>query len=123
MDIEPCWWCGRDAKSQWFLARHWVGCSDKFQCGSRGPCANTPEDAIAAWNRVVGQRWRPIETAEHGKEYLLYSPATDSTPAKMEVHAASWGWRTDTVSNMSYHGSATDWFPLPEPPEGETDGY
>lgn len=124
MDIEPCpcgataeWECVRDGK-------FYISCAVP-QCWM-GPACDTREQAIAAWNRVAGQRWRPIETAEHGKEYLLYSPATDFAPAKMEVHAASWGWRTDAVSNMSYHGSATRWWPLPEPPEPppiETSGY
>ena len=100
MDIEPCWWCGRDAKSQWFLAKHWVGCSDKFQCGARGPCADTPEAAIAAWNRVAGQRWRPIETAPEDRRGLIIH-------VKPGVGATH--WRTALEP--------------PEPPPIQTSGY
>ena len=60
--------------------------------------------------------WKPIDTAPHGELVLLWVPATQRTIAEMEVGAASWGWRSGGISNMSYHGRATHWMPLPAPP-------
>lgn len=59
--------------------------------------------------------WQPIETAPHGEEVLLGWLEWDGA-WKMEVSQASWGWSTKTASNISRHGQATHWMPLPPPP-------
>jgi len=67
--------------------------------------------------------WQPIETAPHDTNVLL--AWTDSTlPCgwKMEAGMASWGWRRDGVSNMSEHGQATHWMPLPAAPARQEGG-
>lgn len=61
------------------------------------------------------QQWRPIETAPDDQEVLLGWTEWDGA-WKAEVGMASWGWRTDRVSNVSRHGRATHWMPLPAPP-------
>jgi hypothetical protein len=61
--------------------------------------------------------WRPIDTAPHGVDVLLWCPVAGQSPAVMEVGQASWGSRNEVASNMSYHGRATHWQPLPNAPE------
>lgn len=60
--------------------------------------------------------WQPIETAPHETPVLLSWVEWDGE-WKFEVGPASWGWRTPTVSNMSRHGRATHWMPLPPAPQ------
>jgi hypothetical protein len=61
--------------------------------------------------------WQPIETAPFGKTVLLaWRDWRDATWC-YEVAPAEWGWRRAEVSNISKHGSATHWMPLPEPPK------
>ncbi|WP_411755904.1 DUF551 domain-containing protein [Sinorhizobium meliloti] len=48
---------------------------------------------------------------------LAWSDSTLAGGWKMEAGMASWGWRRGGVSNMSEHGQATHWMPLPEPPK------
>lgn len=60
--------------------------------------------------------WQPIETAPHGEEVLLGWLEWDGA-WKMEVSQASWGWSTKTASNISRHGQATHWMPLPDAPQ------
>lgn len=63
--------------------------------------------------------WQPIETAERGEEVLLGWWQDDGIGGKdwqIEVGRASWGWRKGSISNMSQHGQATHWMPLPPPP-------
>jgi len=67
-------------------------------------------------------QWRPIETAPHETLVLLYSPPAWPSEAKCEVGFASTGRRTPApdggiFSNMSWHGYATHWMPLPFPPD------
>jgi len=62
------------------------------------------------------QQWRPIESAPHNEEVLLGWRDWDGAWMS-EVGMASWGWRNEHVSNMSQHGRATHWQPLPIPPE------
>lgn len=59
--------------------------------------------------------WQPIETAPHEVEVLLGWREWDGK-WKAEVAPASWGWTTRSVSNISRHGQATRWMPLPEAP-------
>jgi len=64
--------------------------------------------------------WQKIESAPHGERVLLgwWQPdGLGEQDWECEVGAASWGWRRNGVSNMSYHGRATHWMPLPEPPK------
>lgn len=83
------------------------------------------EIMLAIGEEVLRERercaqWQPIETAPHETNVLLAWP--DSTlPGgwKVEAGMASWGWRRDGVSNMSEHGQATHWQPLPAPPAQE----
>jgi hypothetical protein len=67
--------------------------------------------------------WQPIETAPHGEEVLLYTPPTfgGQVAAKMEVGCASSGEVRGGYSNRSWHGTATGWQPLPEPPTPQVD--
>jgi hypothetical protein len=63
--------------------------------------------------------WQPIETAPHDTLVLLFS----FSDGKQEVGYASSGSRRklsdgSIVSNMSWHGHATHWMPLPPPPGG-----
>ena len=65
--------------------------------------------------------WQPIETAPHETLVLLYSPPAYPSEAKIEVGFASSGreWPAPDggrYSNRSWHGYATHWMPLPEPP-------
>ena len=61
--------------------------------------------------------WRPIDTAPHGVEVLLWFPGTQWSSGKVEVGMAVWGWRNEVANNISRHGYATHWMPLPEPPK------
>ena len=64
--------------------------------------------------------WQPIETAPHAISLLLFIPATTHTQWDIVVGMASHGQRLPNgYSNMSWHGSATHWMPLPEPPKGD----
>jgi hypothetical protein len=60
-------------------------------------------------------RWLPIETAPHETRVLLgwwYDGVWIS-----EVGEASHGWTRNGISNMSRHGQAVYWRPLPTGPE------
>lgn len=60
--------------------------------------------------------WQPIETAPHGECVLLYWRDW-ADREYMEVTQASWGERfPNGYSNLSRHGSATHWMPLPAAP-------
>lgn len=61
--------------------------------------------------------WQDIETAPHGVRVLLGWRDWRDHAWCMEVGPASFGWRTKEVSNLSRHGSATHWKPLPSPPD------
>lgn len=82
--------------------------------------------ALSAIREPVSD-WQPIETNEppHETLVLLYSPPCVTRPnGTMEVACASTGrtWDVPNVgrySNMSWHGSATHWMPLPPPPKTE----
>jgi hypothetical protein len=80
----------------------------------------------AAIASAVTQAWMPIETAPHETTVLLYSPPVDGLyDGKIEVGFASSGRRWahpsgGVSSNMSWHGSATHWMPLPLPPDDRT---
>lgn len=59
--------------------------------------------------------WQDIETAPHETRVLLgwvYDGAWFC-----ETGLASHGWRRNGISNMSRHGQATHWRPIPEGPE------
>lgn len=67
--------------------------------------------------------WQSMDSAPHDTNVLL--AWTDSTLPygwKMEAGMASWGWRRDGVSNMSEHGQATHWMPLPAAPAKQEGG-
>lgn len=69
--------------------------------------------AVAAMRPAPAEGWRPIETAPHGVEVLLYCPdrGCASNPERIELACASHG---DT--SRSYHSWATHWMPLPAAP-------
>ncbi len=61
--------------------------------------------------------WQLIETAPHGKRVLLgwrdwrdHQWCVDAAPATTGQRFAN------GYSNLSQHGSATHWMPLPDPP-------
>lgn len=60
--------------------------------------------------------WQDIGTAPHEVNVLLAYWDEMMNRWQMEAGMASWGWRRDGVSNMSRHGQATHWMPLPAPP-------
>ncbi|WP_410171137.1 DUF551 domain-containing protein [Brucella intermedia] len=74
---------------------------------------SSPDHADAG--KVEGDGWLPIESAPHNEKVLL-SWKDCLGEWTFEVFEASWGWRTDTVSNVSTHGKATHWRPLPSAP-------
>jgi hypothetical protein len=59
--------------------------------------------------------WRPIESAPHAADVLLWCGPGEP----LEVGQASWGWRNEVASNMTFHGRAKMWLPLPHAPEAE----
>ena len=94
IDIEPCPWCS--SLSVWCYAKndgYRVVCVRMAACRARGPVAKSRFEAIAAWNRVAGQRWRPIETAPEDRRGLI-------------IH-------------VEPGVGATHWRPALEPPEGD----
>lgn len=73
----------------------------------------------AALTAALAKAWRPISEAPHGQLVLLgWRDWRDGTWC-MDVGCASHGHRTEAGSSVSYHGSATDWMPLPAPPAKE----
>ena len=87
-------------------------------------CTNVPHtdlhEAAAEIERLRAERaWRPIAEAPHNVVVLLSSEPTATDPTGMEVGCASWGWTGRAVSNISRHGTATHWQPLPPAPEAE----
>ena len=99
MDIEPCPWCGTDADTFQVGKSQCVLCGFD-ECQASGPFCHSEDAAIAAWNRVAGQRWRPIETAPEDRRGVM-------------IHAKP-------------GIGATHWRPAlepPEPPPIQTSGY
>lgn len=91
------------------------------------PYNYTVEEVVAAKNKLQQaldnpvQGWRPIETAPHNKEVLLYCPdlGCPTNKERIELGYASHGWKNERVSNISRHSWATHWQPLPQPPQGD----
>lgn len=66
------------------------------------------------------QVWREIESAPHDVTVLLGWHDWRDSAWIMEVGRASWDSRSVSgYSNMSRHGSATHWMPLPAAPSKE----
>lgn len=65
--------------------------------------------------------WKSIDTAPHEVNVLLAYWDRHQDRWQIEAGMASWGWRRDGVSNLSRHGEATHWMPLPTPPAGDGD--
>jgi len=110
-------------------ARSWVvPCVGRFDYGEGNlefvaaahnemPALLAENDALRA--ELQARQWMPIETAPHDQEVLLGWTEWDGA-WRAEVGMASWGWRTDRVSNISRHGRATHWQTLPPaPPQGD----
>lgn len=76
--------------------------------------------ALAAIDAALeGGGWLPIESAPHDTNVIMaWRDETYSDGWRIETGMASWGWRRDGISNMSCHGQATHWRPLPLPPVG-----
>lgn len=86
------------------------------------PSSNDLDAMRAALTAALAKAWRPINEAPHGVRVLLGWRDWRDGAWCMEVGCASHGRRTEAGSSVSYHGSATDWTPLPVPPpqqEGE----
>lgn len=92
-----------------------------LSCYSEGGCMGLDDrerrevvtGIITAANAAA---WRTIESAPHETNVLLAYWDESLGNWRMEAGMASWGWRRDGVSNMSRHGQATHWMPLPRPP-------
>lgn len=89
---------------------------DPFNISSAEQASLSPEQLRALDIRAYPAEWQPIETAPHGKTVLLGWRDWRDHQWCMEVGPASHGWRRGGVSNISAHGSATHWMPLPAPP-------
>ncbi len=65
-------------------------------------------------------KWHVADEAPHEKNVLMAWP-DETIPGgwRYEAGMVSWGWRRDGVSNMSRHGLATHFIPLPAPPTEE----
>ncbi len=65
--------------------------------------------------------WRTIESAPHETNVLLaWRDWVIPSTWMMEAGMASWGKRlANGYSNLSHHGSATHWQPLPAPPPSD----
>lgn len=117
MTPEPCPWC-KSTMIPYEVGpyEHYLRCSNAFKCDASSPSRETIEQAITAWNRVAGQRWRPIETAPmDGTRVLLWWPYWASHPI-IGYRFSSDQWRS--VAALSGAGEGpTHWCPLPEPPE------
>ena len=84
---------------------------------SQAPTQGPTDAGLTA--RVLSSEWQPIETAPHGETVLLgwwNSDGLGGSDWICEVACASFGWRRGSISNMSRHGKATNWQPLPTPP-------
>lgn len=86
-----------------------------------GPNLYTPEDSMrAALEAALAAMWRPISEAEPNRTYLLGWRDWRDDRWCMEVAPAVHGQRYETgYSNVSHHGSATHFMPLPSPPKME----
>lgn len=80
---------------------------------------DTPEQAMrAALSDALAAMWRPIEEAEPNRTYLLGWYDWRDHAWCMEVAPAIHGQRFENgYSNVSQHGSATHFMPLPAPPK------
>lgn len=117
----PCPWCSGNAialRSRSMNGdNHWVACYSARTCGVCGPAHDTEAEAIAAWNRVVGQQWRPIKTAPaDGQDVFLWWPHWSSHP--VIGHCLSSGrWQSRAaLSAGDDDPGPTHWRPLPPPP-------
>lgn len=73
-------------------------------------------------NDRLREPWQPIETAPRGATVLLGWHDCLGGAWAAEVGMASWGWKTKSVSNISAHGRATHWMPLPAAPGAALSG-
>ncbi len=80
----------------------------------------TIRQAATALRLSAGGGWRTMDSAPHGVNVLLAYWDEALGGWHMEAGMASWGWRRGGVSNMSAHGQATHWQPLPSPPASPT---
>lgn len=82
-----------------------------------------PNDDNRIWMRAaltaaLAEMWRPIEEAEPNLTYLLGWHDWRDHAWCMEVAPAIHGQRFENgYSNVSQHGSATHFMPLPAPPK------
>jgi hypothetical protein len=73
---------------------------------------------IAEIRAQLAQRWEPIDTAPYNLAVLLGWHHWRDGKWLTTVGTAVTGERLDNgYSNVSYHGSATHWQPLPDPPQ------
>lgn len=111
--------CGRPAEVD-HDGRDWnVTCSNP-RCWI-GPARSSRAEAIAVWNLVASQRWRPIETApKDGSGLLIWG-------AEWPGHVAvghwfgkpMYRWISPFAAADKEYVAPTHWRPLPEPPRGD----
>ncbi len=68
------------------------------------------------------RKWRSVDSAPHEEAVLLGWWQEDGHGGRnweTEVRAYSFGWRRGSISNMSRHGQATHWMPLPKAPSDD----
>lgn len=109
----PCPWCHRDTLvGKASLNRgevFWVACHD-HRCGGRGPDLPTRKQAIAAWNRVAAQQWRPIETAPRDGQEIdvwIVPPISAGKRAPTTASEQPFGHRVPSV-RPAYAGAWQD---------------
>jgi len=78
------------------------------------------EKMRAALEAALAEMWRPIEEVEPNQTYLLGWHDWRDHAWCTEVAPAIHGQRFENgYSNVSKHGSATHFMPLPAPPRGK----
>lgn len=126
MTPDPCPWC-KSTMIPYEVGpyEHYLRCSNAFKCDASSPSRETIEQAITAWNRVAGQRWRPIETAPMDGRVPILVTRPDHHPRvvhyMVSIEEGDGAWiiarRVGSDPGALVYEAPTHWRPLPDPPE------
>lgn len=105
VESEPVAWLVRDNDDEEFR----VAFIEPDICWQKAPLYAHPPRSLS------NEGWMPIESVPHNEEVFLGWFDMDGDWIT-EVGEGFWGWRNETANNISRHGSATHWQPLPTPP-------
>lgn len=93
--------------------------SSTFSRYRYGLITTTQAEAYADARVAESQQWNPIETAPH-ETLVILGWYDENGVFKQEIALASAGRRyPGGTSDMWWHGLATHWMPLPDPPHPE----